>query len=87
MTFKGSITVKRTRLLDLADDLRHYWNSEISDGARGVVFGQKITLDRIMEGEYCEPGLREYAAFNWYDPCQHFGVFWSLEETRKRSEI
>ena len=75
MGFKGSFVIKRSRLLDLADDLRYYWNSEISNDARHVVFGQKITLDRIMEGEYCKPGLREYAEFNWYDPAKNFGEF------------
>ena len=80
MGFKGSIVIKKTRLMDLADDLQYYWNSSISDGARSVVFGQKITFERIAEGEFSKPGLREYAAFNWYDPAQNFGAFWLLPE-------
>ena len=84
MGFKGSIVVKRTRLLDLYDDLNYYWRSKIDDNARWNVFGQKITLDRIVEGEYCEPGIRAYAEHNWYDPCQHFGKFYdSLERSVK----
>jgi len=86
MGFKGSIVLKRTRLLDLASDLNYYWNSKINDNARHVVFGEQITLDRIMEGEYCEPGLREYAEFNLYDPAKNFGVWLDSSTSSTKGE-
>jgi hypothetical protein len=75
MKYSGSIVIKRTRLLDLSDTLKFIWRSNIDDDARWNIFGQQITLDRIMEEEFCEPGLRDWAQYNWYDPCQHFGEF------------
>ena len=86
MKYSGSIVVKRTRLLDLSDDLKYYWKSKIDDKARWNVFGQQITLDRIMEGEFSEPGLREYAQYNWYDPCKYFGEWINQSLHRKASE-
>jgi len=73
MRYSGSVVIKKTRLLDLSDTLKFIWRSKIDDDARWNIFGQQITLDRIMEGEFSEPGLREYTEYNWYDPCQHFG--------------
>jgi len=83
MTYGGSIVIKRTRLLDLSDTLKFIWRSNIDDDARWNVFGQQITLDRIMEEEFCEPGLREYAQYNWYDPCQYFGEWINQSYTEK----
>jgi len=87
MGYSGSLVIKKTRLLDLSDNLKYIWRSKgISDDARWNIFGQQITLDRIMEEEFCEPGLREYAQYNWYDPCQYFGEWINSEFTSKASE-
>lgn len=87
MTFGGSIVIKKTRLLDLSDSLKFMWRSNIDDTSKWNVFGQQITLDRIMEGEFCEPGIREYAHYNLYDPCHSFGEWINRTLHRKAKVI
>lgn len=89
MTFKGCVMVKKTRLLDLLDKERSIFSSNITKNSKWFSFGRTTTLKEVLEEDLKAPGLREYAEYRWYDPCKHFGVFWSLasQQLRKTSVL
>jgi hypothetical protein len=55
-TFKGSIIVKRTEILDMIENYKSMFKSNISDDARRIVWGQEIMLTMLLEDNGFDTG-------------------------------
>lgn len=68
MTFKGSVVVKRTHLLNMIENTKNMMRSQASDNAKRVVWGQQIGYERLMENDISDYDWNEFAKYVWERP-------------------
>ena len=49
--YKGSIVVKKTWLINMLENQKFIFRSQVSDDSKLIAWGGEMVLDRIMEGE------------------------------------
>lgn len=68
MTFKGSMVVKRTHLLNMIGNMKTMMRSQSSDNAKRVVWGQQIGYERILENDISDYNWDEMIKYMWGNP-------------------
>lgn len=68
MTFKGSVVVKRTYLLNMIGNMKRMMRSQSSDNAKRVVWGQQIGYERILEKDISDYDWDEMIKHMWDRP-------------------
>jgi len=83
MTFKGSVVVKRTTLLNMIQDTKLIFRSDVSPASKNNVWGQQIAYENILE--------KDFTSFSWDSTMQliwcdlnprsfHEGMDWLYSE-------
>lgn len=83
MTFKGSVVVKRTHLLNMISNMKTMFRSDVSDNSKWHIWGQQIGYERMLANDISDydwdkfhtaiwkmpwtSGIKPWEMFNWLE--------------------
>ena len=68
MTFKGSVVVKRTHLLNMISNMKTMFRSDASDSAKRTIWGQQIGYERMLENDISDYDWDKFKGWAWDRP-------------------
>lgn len=81
MSYKGSIVVKRTELLDWIEDASDMFRTMFREDSRQMAFGQRLALISILNDNYIKFKHNEDVQKIWSAPSVRYvtpGEIWSM---------
>jgi len=52
MTYAGSVTVKKTHLLNMIENQKHIFRSDVDDDCKWHAWGRQISYEVMLDGDY-----------------------------------
>ena len=65
--FKGSVVVKRTHLLNMIQNMKTMFRSDVKEISKWHIWGQQISFERILEGDISDYDWNKFREIIMWD--------------------